>query len=522
MSQHSPAQSRDAWGRIFERFLPTVFISVALLSMLWRFTFPGRIYLACLADDFYYYFLVARNLVMRGESSFNGLQLTNGYHPLWLLINALLIKVCGDNEVFFVVQIIVIWLLVVSAFRSMQRAQMFTGIHGIAGIGCAIFSATYMTVLCRTGMEISICLCFLAAFWARMTRLPLEEQGSRDAFLSGVLISCAVLSRIDCIIVLMPYVLGSIVYASSSRRLRLRPLALFVCGLVPLGAYFAFNWFEFHTVLPVSAMAKSLKQSMTPSGAPFGRLLQFDTINLVFTWPSSLIAILYILRWLTGRGRTGARLAPQNRIGICIAIHPLLLFAALSFTSDWRVWTWYLYPFVLIVALLAPAIFSSVRCSWSYRQKATAASLGMIVCLAVLIASVRVNADGRAIYDAANALSEFSAEHAGVYAIGDRAGLAAYLMGQPVVQLEGLVEDKDFLMRIASQERLVQVLHQMKVDYYVSTRQTPDGPCVRVREPAQAGTSSPVMTARICQYPLESFVFNGVRTNIYDARALTD
>ena len=40
-------------------------------------------------DDAYYYFLVARHLVSSGQSTFDGITLTNGYHPLWLGIVAL-------------------------------------------------------------------------------------------------------------------------------------------------------------------------------------------------------------------------------------------------------------------------------------------------------------------------------------------------------------------------------------------------------------------------------------------------
>ena len=37
-------------------------------------------------DDAYYYFKVAQNITEGRGISFDGINLTNGYHPLWLLV----------------------------------------------------------------------------------------------------------------------------------------------------------------------------------------------------------------------------------------------------------------------------------------------------------------------------------------------------------------------------------------------------------------------------------------------------
>ena len=37
-------------------------------------------------DDAYYYFKVAQNISEGHGSTFDGINLTNGYHPLWMLV----------------------------------------------------------------------------------------------------------------------------------------------------------------------------------------------------------------------------------------------------------------------------------------------------------------------------------------------------------------------------------------------------------------------------------------------------
>ena len=51
-------------------------------------------------------------------------------------------------------------------------------------------------------------------------------------------------------------------------------------------------------------------------------------------------------------------------------------------------------------------------------------------------------------------LKDFAAGHPGIYGMGDSAGTPAVVMGQPVVQLEGLVMDKRFLENIREERNL--------------------------------------------------------------------
>jgi len=59
----------------------------ALIQLLLAFQPLNFLIANVLPDDAFYYFQIARNIVAGDGSSFDGVNLTNGFHPLWLLIN---------------------------------------------------------------------------------------------------------------------------------------------------------------------------------------------------------------------------------------------------------------------------------------------------------------------------------------------------------------------------------------------------------------------------------------------------
>ncbi len=69
---------------IFEIALVTVILSIHLYAAFSdAYNFPNAWFTR---DDAYYYFKVAQNITQGLGSTFDGINLTNGYHPLWMLI----------------------------------------------------------------------------------------------------------------------------------------------------------------------------------------------------------------------------------------------------------------------------------------------------------------------------------------------------------------------------------------------------------------------------------------------------
>ena len=160
-----------------------------------------------------------------------------------------------------------------------------------------------------------------------------------------------------------------------------------------------------------------------------------------------------------------------------------------------------LYPLVPVFALLGPPLLARHRPmpapggSW---LAVTATGISLVILLA------RTGTNPGSVFELERAvgLQQFAATHPGRFAMGDDAGMAAYLMKVPVLQLEGLVADKPFVERIRREQPLLQALDDLGVDYYVTVRPRVNGDCYDVREPEDAGAHSPVMKAHLCIQPI--------------------
>ncbi len=90
--------------------------------------------------------------------------------------------------------------------------------------------------------------------------------------------------------------------------------------------------------------------------------------------------------------------------------------------------------------------------------------------------------------------------------MGDRAGLTAYLLKRPLIQLEGLVADGRMLEHIQREDPLEAVLDEYRVDYLIVSVYRPleeRAGCFVVQQPspAQAGAHALRMEGRLCGEP---------------------
>jgi hypothetical protein len=508
------------WGFL----LPLLVLGTFGVVLLARFFTKGDLYLAYFEDDYYYYLIVARNLVLHGLSSFDGVRPTNGYQPLWQVVNITLYWMFGSTRTFFVVLALLVFLLVCATYRVMRQTQSIMGITDGYGLACALLSITFMASISRTGMEVSLTLFLLMLFWKRMAAQPLEDQTAGAAVLSGLLASGVVLGRLDSLMVVGLYGLLTLQRSRRTRSETVRTLAYFTLGLLPVVAYFAFNHHNFGTVLPISGVAKNLKTDLSPSSSTLNSLLRVRGVNVLLTWPSCILGLLFAFT------RNQRPTSPKpfdltgRRVELCVLLHPIFFYSILSFTSDWQIWSWYLYPLVPVGALLGPTVVFE---SWKRLRPQIAIQRLTIAaaCLSflTLIGMLQDNPTELLLYQQAQQLEAFAKTHPGRYAMGGGAGVPGYVMTSNLVQVEGLMTDAAFLQRIRNKEPLIQVLNDLGVDYYATMllRGPQPGPCYHVREPEMAGYRSPVMAGDFCA-PVADFENpGGNHLLIFDVHQLT-
>jgi hypothetical protein len=267
-------------------------------------------------------------------------------------------------------------------------------------------------------------------------------------------------------------------------------------GAFPLILYFALNHHFFGLWLPVSGLAKELK----PLDWHWPKLILIPIVKyfMIATTVALLPAALMLWRRpVVGRGTV--------RVALAALAFPALFWTILCLVSDWPLWNWYAYPFV--IALPAASLIATPLTNSAFVARGI-----MIISLSIMALLVGVLADGfyhlkgiQPMPRFALQISDFAKTHPGRYAMGDRAGIVGFLLPQPMLQLEGLMGDKTFLDRIRAREGLLELMRDYNVAYYIARDPKPDGACWLITEPFQAGVNSAHMNARLCAQPLLTF-----------------
>ena len=479
------------------------------------------------SDDFFYYAQVARNLALHSTSTFDGIHRTNGYHPLWLLVLTLATKLFGSGGVFHASTVVPFAAALATLQFSIVIAIAYFAFRvsnelcGVA-VSCCIqlLVVAFVLIMVCSGMEAGLALVLL--FGLLRFRLRADFRwSSRQSFTYGLIAGLMVLARIDAMLLVALLLIFDVFPNGFDEGGRARRGLWFCMGLWPVAVYVLLNEWFFHTLLPVSGMAKQLRHHLAPSLSALRSLpILFGIRSSYLLGPCVLVALLALA--LLGMGMR-AMLPGRRGVIWAVLLFPFVYILTIVSLSDWGVWPWYLYAWPATGAVAGAIVFSGRRAraqasvSWS-GLACFAASVCYLIFMTVVI--VRYSSPrNNDMYLTALDVRQFAENHPGIYAMGDRAGAVGYLADVPVIQLEGLMMDKQYLDNIRAQRDVQDVLKQYEVRYYIFTsmRAGPDADgCYSAREPAQAGPDSPVMRAHICKTPVAVFQHGGYVNDVFD------
>lgn len=456
----------------------------------------GDVYLSTFSDDFYYYLIIAENLAIGQGSTFNGLVTTNGYHPLWeftVTILEIIGRSTGINTVLlFSVTLITLTLWYLRLLLIFVNQQNFAA-------SAPIISASFMAYLyiAMTGMEVALLLPLLMYF------ILYYQRSVLSCYRLGFIASLAVLSRLDVALFILLFLGVDKLFGS----LNWGRLLKFCLGGFLVPAYVISNYVLFGTAMPVSGQAKAvLEIDFIPHMATFVSFFKYDLpttlLNgfMMAVWLAALVYLRSILRGLDTKGRV---------IFVSALVFVPIYYYITSIRSDWPIWRWYFYPLVFFLAVLSPTLIS-----WADRFiilahkrlwiPKSAMTLSVVIGISLVFGYFgyaylpRLTQINSRHFEALQ-LQEFAKSNPGIYAMGDRAGLASYLMRQPMVQLEGLVMDHEYLQRLETAKDLDSLLRSYNVDYYIghAWSNRSDG-CYMIKEPMFSHGESRNITSKLC------------------------
>lgn len=198
-------------------------------------------------DDAYYYFLSARNAAAGRGPSVDGLNASNGWHPLWMLVNLpIFAPTYADQDtpvrIALALGAISDSLVAVVIYSALRRLQS----ESAAVVGGLAYAINVMPMFqAVNGLETGLAALMLALAWLQTLRL-LRAPSGRTALVWGAIFGLSFLARTDSAVVLA--CLG--LYAAW--RLRKSPLLIVggaITALIVVAPWFLWNYANFGSAL---------------------------------------------------------------------------------------------------------------------------------------------------------------------------------------------------------------------------------------------------------------------------------
>jgi len=465
-----------------------------------------------LYDDAYYYLGVAHHIAAGAGSTFDGINPTNGYHPLWCWLLLPIFLLAREPGTALRLAAGFWFLLAAAAPLVLWRAlRGRTGATG-ACLAAALFGLQPLLPpgLARpNGLEtplLAVCIGgFLIAwekFWDRPGSVPPRHAGDsrhpegRSAFLLGLVLGAVLLARLDA--GLLAVAAAILMAASLLPRLglvaSLQRLALLTLGAVIVaGPSFVWNTMRFGHPMPVSGRIVRVYATLLRSGADpslpeaswIGHAAEsMRSIALVFArsavegLPGAatlirhgriltgfLLIVLVGCFFLAVRFRRRGLTDPLFLLGVFAVLHAVAYAGWLWSPGETSYRLYYFLPLAMLVAASVGAALGPVL------EVAFAPSMRAFLAIALLAL-----AGGRIFPRQVAALP---ATESGAGPVADRyiygwvrrelppdavlgapdAGKLGYFSGHPVVNLDGLANDQRFLHAVVTNTEDEYLLH---------------------------------------------------------------
>jgi len=244
----------------FEAVLVIVILSLHLYAaMADPYAFPNHWFVR---DDAYYYFKVAQNIVEGHGSTFDGINLTNGYHPLWMLI-CIPIFALAKYDLILPLRVLLVVISVIHAATSVMIYRLIkTHIsHAVAILAAIFWSFNYYihATFYEMGLETPIAafsvvlmVYILSKFegeW-RTKKMPLKRFA-----LLGLAAALAMFSRLD--LIFFAVIIGIWVVFRGTPIRYLAPLDIAIIFLSMTSAVILRTGFEAYNVTYASSAVEA-------------------------------------------------------------------------------------------------------------------------------------------------------------------------------------------------------------------------------------------------------------------------
>lgn len=448
-------------------------------------------------DDTFYYLETAKHIVAGDGSTFDGINPTNGYHPLWMVLLLPLAALISDPWTLLRSTLLMGLIFNVGAavllFAALRKRL---NIWFIPVIGTAVYYLNVNSIISLNGLEIMVSSFFFAlVLYLTFSDFDYSTVSLRRKALLGLSLGLLFLARTDNAFYILVFYAVAVWRTPSSMRIKVAAL------MAGIGALVASPWIIWNIVYFGSPIQSSgfavpyvLRESFLADGHTTGEqlvhsakfFLEFITVRFYgdyLGFPKTIYlpilagTIYMIVRKWKQLGR--AEYADARHV---IKLVAALAAAALAVIFVHTFVRWYprnyyfdqiimlsAVGFVLCLTLLRPEVMLA-------KIRANSATLSRCAAVAVLFVAVAqvayflprlidqgVYPHQVEFYDAAQWLKENTSPE--IVVAGFNVGITSYFSDRTVINLDGAINT--VAVEAIKQKRLLAYVEEMGVDYIV-------------------------------------------------------
>jgi hypothetical protein len=436
----APSPSRVATGSSVDRWFAALVLAATLARLAYALAAPMVDVIYRSTDDSYYYFNVARNVTLGQGLTFDGMNATNGFHPLWMLCLLPVYAAFGSDPEWalraaFVVVTLVAGVAFALAYRTLSRFASPVA----AALATSLMLAPILLNSLINGLETGLLLLVLFATIGVAARGDLlsVRTGLRENVKLGVLLGLVFLARLDSAFLILG-VLGFIVFRWAKGidgPPRLSPLVLkfLYVGLasaVLVVPYLGWNLARFGHAVPISG---ELKTSFPAVAFAISRLWSPHIVFGAMLLGASGLGFLW-LAWRRADDRTGLLVA----LWLGSALH----FANALLFMHWAAHWWHFASYLSVTLAVAALVFDELLAGPAWGRVAVAAVVAATLAFGVLVDRAMRGDHHRVLYEAA-LWSRSNLPAQAVVGMTD-SGIFGYFCGRRTVNLDGVINGYEY------------------------------------------------------------------------------
>ncbi len=461
-----------------------LFFAVALAVILMRFVFSWldmSFLLGRVVDDAFYYYQTARNIINGAGSTFDGINPTNGYHPLWMLCLLPIFffsKGSPELSIHLVMTLQTIILAGIIFLSGKIIYKRFGAPYPL--IALAFFLWPRYLNQTEYGVEagLLILLFLFTVNYCIENRIFTSHASTGKNLLAGVIFAVVFLARLDSVFLFASvaiYLMGSVIIngknSSFQNRIKIfleKSVAFSIPVILITSPYLILNYLKFSHITPISG---SLKHSFPVPSFHSGYFPEFREFALIF-----FIALIYLAVLLFKKeviSNLGAKDEYASILTI-LAMYVVLHFFDTIFFMKWAVFRWHFAGYVVFMLLVSPLIINALTAMCEKILKIdkmvfvskVVVPLALVTAVSVQVISVKRTLNNKFQYRAYKEglwIKENSSPD-DIFMVED-AGIIAYFSERKVVNIDGVINNFE-LQDYLREGKMLQYIKDKGIKYF--------------------------------------------------------